>query len=191
MEQRERNQLDPRLCLLIEQEAARVLEDHSSAVNGYVDVVQIAKAEGFTVGEVDFEDNTDGILLVDTKAETIMDIPTQKLIVVSKQRDYNFKRFILAHELGHYFLRDKSNEDDKGILLASRDARHGRDAEENMYDRFAACLLIPKESFLEKWNGLAQASMKIEARYGYLADLFRVPLESIQRRSREVDCTEG
>lgn len=172
----------------IEKEAKRVLNKHAQLIqnNGQsIDVVSLATGLGFKVGEVEFNDDTDGIILVDTHAHELMGKETDKLILVSKDRTRAFKRFIVAHELGHYFL-GQSVCDDGRVLVASRDSRHGRNAEENEYDFFAACLLMPREAFIEIASNLKSIGLSKELISKCLAEIFNVPIESAVRRMYEV-----
>ena len=169
----------------IEKAANDALKKHRSK-NGIIDVVGLARKEGFAVGEVEFDDDTDGIILVDTHADELMGQKTNKLIIVSKERTSAFKRFIIAHELGHYFLHDKRADKDSHILIASRDAKHGRSEEENEYDYFAACLLMPAEDFKKRGEALKNAGLTVNDISCLLSEYYEVPARSAERRLEEV-----
>lgn len=168
----------------IEQKADELLKKHKDCDNGFVDVVKIARNEGFMVAEFVFQDDTDGLIIVNTDVDNIAGLKTNKLIGVSSQRDYDFKRFIIAHELSHYFL-DETEDKKKGYILAARDAKHGRSEKENEHDYFAANLLMPKEAFLTQYEALIKHNSE-EKTIATLAMLFEVPHESVKRRIAEV-----
>ena len=153
--------------------------------NPGIDVVIMARNEGFHVVEAQFKDETDGIILVDTHAEQLLGKKTNKLIIVSKDRTRAFKRFIIAHELGHYFMNQREMDDGR-ILVAARDAKHGRSKAEDEFDYFAACILMPKDSFAQIAFGMKEVGMDMNTISEYLADTFVVPVESAERRLKEV-----
>ena len=82
-----------------------------------VDVIHIAKNED------------DGFIVVEEGKDEIMGIKTDKLIGVNSDRPLEWKRFIIAHELGHYVLHYK--EKNLTGLYAHRDHKRGHNELEN------------------------------------------------------------
>lgn len=134
----------------IEQKASELLKDYEKYISddSFVDIVGIARAMGFVVGQAALDDKEDGFIVIDNSKEELLGVKTKKLIVVNKNRDFNLRRFIIAHEIGHYYL--ECGNSDKAF--ASREHKTGKSDRENEIDYFAACLLMPAESFIKKYN---------------------------------------
>jgi Zn-dependent peptidase ImmA (M78 family) len=169
----------------IEAKAQDILRQFGMLTDGQVDVLLLAQNAGFVVGNANLDDDEDGIILVNTKEETILGVKTQKLIGVNARRDLPSKRFVIAHELGHYFFRlDKKTGGD--IIIARRERLVGRDGEENEMDYFAACLLMPADAFRKKYGELKEMGILPGEMPERLSKLFNVPLISAERRMGEV-----
>lgn len=134
----------------IEQKASELLKNYEEYISddSFVDIVGIARAMGFVVGQATLDDNEDGFIIIDNSKDELLGVKTKKLIVVNKNRDFNLRRFIIAHEIGHYYL--ECGNSDKAF--ASREHKTGKSDKENEIDYFAACLLMPSESFIKKYN---------------------------------------
>ena len=169
----------------IEAKAQAILHAFGMHAGGQVDVLLLARNAGFAVGNANLDDDEDGILLVNTKEEKILGVKTQKLIGVNAKRDLPFKRFVIAHELGHYFFH-LENKPKGDIILARRESLHGRDGEENGMDYYAACLLMPAGAFREKYGELKEMGIPLGEIPERLSRLFNVPLISAERRVGEV-----
>ena len=141
-----------------------------------VDIIELAHKIGFVVGNAGLDDNDDGFIMVNEDADEILGIKTKKLIGVNVDRDYEKKRFIIAHEIGHYTLHCRG-----GKIFAHRDSAHGRSEEENDVDYFAACLLMPEDAFKKAFKG-----NEIEE----LSRIFEVPVDSIKRRIDELELSD-
>ena len=89
------------------------------------------------------------------------------------------KRFIIAHELGHYILHCKDEK-----IYAHRESAHGRSDEENDVDYFAACLLMPANSFKTAFE--KTKSISFIEKIKELQRIFDVPFESVVRRIDEL-----
>ena len=141
---------------LIEKKANAITEKYTleDKTEGYVDVIEIAKSNGFLVGNANISDDSDGFIAIDENVGEVFGMPTSKLIVVNANRSIEWKRFIIAHELGHYFLHYVDNASDYNGMYAMREHKKGKDDIENDADFFAACLLMPKKIFEERFNQL-------------------------------------
>lgn len=165
----------------IDIQVEQILKEFNYDLNngGYVNVVELINSLGFVIGETDkLAPDEDGFI-------SVSEDRLRAVIGVNADRTFEEKRFIAAHELGHYFLtfsKDKSN--DKKIM--HRDRKKGRNAEENEIDFFAACLLMPYEAFKNHYNFLKSQGLPEVLVIRHLQRLYRAPMESIKRRIGEV-----
>ena len=83
--------------------------------NRSVDVIDVAKRLGFVVGNAVLNEEDDGFIVVEEGKKKIMGIKTDKLIGVNSDRPLEWKRFIIAHELGHYILHFKEKKSKRFI----------------------------------------------------------------------------
>lgn len=144
------------------------------------------------------EDNLDGVILID------QDI---RAIGVDEALDPFDKRFVIAHELGHYIfesiIHDESGENgDSKLIFAERDKiLHGnqKSEKENQTDYLAAAILVPlhqfKKDLIEKnkikdFNGIRTIKdVYNKISISIIEDLseeYRVKAEVIVRRIAEV-----
>lgn len=168
----------------IEETVADVLKTISyKSENGLeVDILEIARKYGFVVGNAFLDDKEDGFIIVDEGRKQVLGIETSRLIGVNADNTLENKRFIIAHELGHFLLHYDSRED--GPMFAHRENVKGKNKDENDADYFAACLLMPQKAFLQQYNRLKESGENEIA--GKLAVLFNVPKSSAERRIDEV-----
>lgn len=172
----------------IESAAQQVLESYGYSSIDAVEIVDLARKEGFVVGEAHFADHSDGMILVNMKEKQILGQDTQKIILVNRDLESDFKRFVIAHELGHYFL--DGNNQNKNYILAHRDTNVRDDDEhEQEMDYFAACLLMPRTVFLHVLNvakAILDTTKVTPDLVALLASYFQVPSRSVERRIGEV-----
>ena len=170
---------------IIEGKAAAVLEAIGYN-SGELDVINVAHNLGFTVGISALPAWDDGFILVDNVKEHIqrlIGLLTDKAIGVNAERDLQTKRFIIAHEIGHYKLHYNEND---GVLYARREDVKGKDAEENDADYFAACLLMPQKHFKERYDELKGKGLLEDDIITLLQKYFNTPYESVKRRLKEI-----
>ena len=167
---------------IIEEMTTDLLMEYSiDATNGY-DIVLLANKMGFAVGNASLADNDDGFIAVDKKQRTLLGTPSNKVVGVNVKRDYYLKRFIVAHELGHYVLEGQDQP-----LYAHRDTQPKvRSKAEQEADYFAACLLMPREAFIRSYEKIRTIE-KLSERIKILKDTFEAPVESIIRRFEELE----
>lgn len=165
-----------------------VLEE-KGYTGGFVDVVKIAQEEGFEISTNNFRDNTDGIILVNIHD----DVTEKKLIAINANRSYADKRFILAHELSHYFIEKNLNSASKShILIAQRDGEHGHRSDvEQMVDLFAACLLVPSADFKRRIEEMTSYGYSMSSIIKTLSRIYGVTEKCIERRVLESVISEG
>lgn len=152
-----------------------IAQQHGTIVAGRVDITRLARLFGFDVCEADnlpaFED---GSITVSADRK-------DKEILLNKARSFEFKRFIIAHELAHYFLHYTPNTE----IFKRRDNIKGKNDEEQDADYFAACLLMPEEDFRNQYDFLKKQRTH-RATVLALQSIFATPTESIERRINEV-----
>ena len=167
----------------IEEKAEEVLKNNIYEGTVYVPVIQMAKDNGFSVCNVKISNDYDGFIVTNPSEAEKEKYRSDKFIGVNENREHSFKRFIVAHELGHYFMED----DDRKLKIRHRSFAKGKPEEEQEADYFASCLLMPKKSiketfklsYNEKFNDKLSVAQK-------LADLYKVPLECMIRRFDEL-----
>lgn len=165
----------------IEERAQKVLDayQYNYKEDTYVDSVCLARFFGFDVQELSsLPASEDGSVTVSINSE---DNSTEKCIVVNDFRSFEYKRFIIAHELAHYLLHYTGNNK----FFMHRENVKGKNLEENDADFLAVCLLMPKQSFKNQYELLKHGRSSQEV-LRELQQKFRTPEESIKRRIEEV-----
>lgn len=149
-----------------------------SDTDTYVDISRLAKSVGFRVGEskqLDF--NEDGFIAVSKDKKKL-------LIGVNDDRTMEEKRFIVAHELAHYFLHYVNSDLEEAVM--HREHIKGKSEEENDADYFAACILMPEQSFAAQYQEQKKKGYGKDDIVDRLQVVYRTPRESIKRRIEEV-----
>lgn len=141
--------------------------------DSYVDIVDFVHQHGFTVVNADLGEKDDGFIAITSDF---------KLIAVNAKRSLEWKRFIIAHEFGHYVLHPVKGKD---YLYRKRENVKGKNETENAADYFAAALLMPVKSFREEYKKLKKKNLSENAICMQLSSIFKVPLESVARRIQE------
>lgn len=112
----------------------------NNIVEPTIDVEHIAEYAGLDVNHAKLEDELSGFLVVHRKQGTI---------AVNSAHHPNRQRFTIAHELGHYFLHSRNDQDenvfiDKKVFHRGKAASEGTIRMEIEANRFAAELLMPR-----------------------------------------------
>lgn len=167
---------------IIEQKAQKVIDEQIKDLKAPIDVISLAKEMGFVVANAMLTDNTDGFIIVNEDDDNVMQMNTSKLIGVNSSRSLDTKRFIIAHEIGHYIFEENNK------IFARRENKHGRSEVENDLDYFSACLLMPAELFRKEFLELSSKDkdMSSEDKAIFLSAKFIVPLISVKRRLNEL-----
>lgn len=169
----------------IEQMANDILLKHNiSSIQG-VDVVKLANEIGFIVGKTDLDDNEDGFVMVDP--DGINKSSFTKIIGVNSNNSPKHQMFTIAHELGHYLFE----KNDSIQIYAHREHKKDKAGEkynyENKIDYFAACLLMPKDSFIKRFESLkAIYNSDSDGLIEELSNIFGVSSKSVIRRIEEL-----
>ena len=152
----------------IEGSVSLLLQKHSiSSVPIPVDAIAIA--EGVPIVEQTFSGDVSGALI---RSHGI------SAITVNGAHSSNRRRFTIAHELAHYLLGHKGEEDhvDWEFTVLRRDGRSSEatDADEIEANVFAASLLMPKNLLME--------DLKVDTRPGAQAELAKDEIAILSRR---------
>ena len=166
----------------LEKRAADLLHNHDVDATDGFDIVVLAQKMGFVVGNAKLADDEDGLIAVDKSKDSLFNTSSNMVILVNRNRDYYFKRFIVAHELGHYMLEGNGKQ-----IYAHRKNKTGERSEnEQEVDYFAANLLMPKDEFTSKYYEIVKSSTVIYEIADKLSKVFQTPMESIYRRLEEL-----
>ena len=99
------------------------------------------------------------------------------VIYINKDKPLKVQRFLIAHEIGRYVLRE-SNEFIENILYYHTDKDENVSRDEVMANRFASSLLMPKEKVI--------AITKVGLSLHKASDLFCVPKEILKARLNQL-----
>lgn len=173
----------------IEAKVSNLLEQfhYHEDVDSYLDIVKFAQSRGFTVGNAALPEAEDGFIVIYPEgSENAGGRWGRKVIGVNRDRAAAFKRFVVAHELGHEALHY-----DGVSLYRHREDKTGKTPEEQereeAADYFAAALLMPLASFRRRYEELTKGGIKRGAACIRLSRDFGAPLESVLRRVDELD----
>lgn len=169
----------------IEEKSIGLLKKFGYMDSDKIDVVVIARMLGFAVGAAEMEDQSDGFIIVKEDDPDLLGLKAGKVIGVNSKKDIAWKRFIIAHELGHYILHYDKNRSKDG-LYAHREHVKGKDEGENEADFFAANLLMPRKQFTEEYCKLDVHGADADMVIALLAKNFKVTSEMVARRIQEL-----
>lgn len=177
----------------IETYVTKLLQEQDIAISKNIKIVSLANKLGFVVGIANLPSEIQGVIAYDdTGTKPQLGTQHSKIIAINSNLDSKDKRFIIAHELGHYFLSPRSS-----LPVQHQEFRidkHGKNETENEMDYFAACLLMPKSIYLDSINSVLQ-NMSIESFSSdseknhaakILSDEYLVPFGAARRRIDEV-----
>ena len=155
-----------------------------------LDVVELAESNGFIVGTVFMDEDEDGFIVINESENSnkikVLGIEAEKIIGVNAKHDIKWKRFIIAHELGHYFLH--YDESKNMGLYAHRDHNSlEKNESEQEADYFAAALLMPRESFINKFEELKEKQLGESDIITILSDKYNCEKVAVKRRIGEVN----
>jgi len=163
------------------EKAAEKLIEEINYCNGEVDIIEVASCLGFKIGNASLSNNEDGFVIIDKSKSSIFDINTNKLIGVNCNRTLDFKRYVIAHELGQCFL----HYDPKVINGKYAHRLHIKGNNEIDADYFASCLLMPASDFLSKYNELKDKITTEDTNF-LLAKKFNVPSFAVENRINDI-----
>lgn len=177
-------QFDEKEKKYIEEKAQCFLNDSKYSGEEPVNIIKLAQNIGFTVGNAALISDSDGFIVVKDNYTPLYGVPTNKLIGVNSQRTIEWKKFIIAHEIGHYYLSDVNKGN---ALFAHREHRKGKDKAENAADYFASNVIMPKETFEKEFESLKDNNLDMADKVAILASRFKVTEEMAKRRIEELE----
>lgn len=154
-----------------------------------VDVVNVASKLGFKVLSLADEAPFKGIIIVNKSSDNsgIFSTFGNRIIAFKKNLEKRQNRFIMAHELGHYFLHSENLFTEKNIFSYEYHSSKSNDSLEEEANYFAANLLVPESLFKEKYAEYKNASSNNEILLEQLlSDFFDVDIQCIEKRILEV-----
>lgn len=173
---------------LIEEKALKILADANDTGDAVIDIIGLAKNLGFVVGNAELSDDEDGFIIVEEGSKQILGQKTDKLIGVRADQSIEWKRFVIAHEIGHYILHYETMK--KHGIYAHRYHKKGKSEKENEADFFAANLLMPRERFTKQFEALKKVGLTTEEMTLILAKRFCVTEIMTKRRFEELNLSE-
>lgn len=151
-----------------------------------VDIFAIATQLGFDVRGAEFDNDLDGLLLVNENEQVIEPFSSNKIIAYNCTKPLEHKKFIVGHELSHY-IEEKHKNPDKKIVCAARDhysKSYSDDREEQRKDYISASILMPREVVRKKYQDVINKNT--EDFYQKVAEDFKVSIVMVKRRIEEV-----
>lgn len=171
-----------------EELADRVLQKFGYGKSGAVPIVKLVKKLAFSAFHEDMSGKScSGNILIG--GETYEKYGAFKVILADKNDPLDHQRFVIAHELGHYFLdyyQSGENDPKKQFAMIYPKNDHSEKFEEVRADRFAAQLLMPKKLFLKQYE--IAVNRNDDRRYviPYLSAYFGTKESSVAKRFREL-----
>lgn len=142
----------------------------------------------FVICEVPLEDDTTGFILVDD--ENLLNFKnfiTYRLIATNESliRFTNYlqkRRFIVAHEFGHYILHKHKNQ----VQFAKRDTEHFNSKEEQEAEYFARSFLMPKSDVIQIIMREENQKLSIAEKVNIIRETFNVTENKARYRLQEL-----
>lgn len=175
----------------IEKTVDSIIEQNSNIQIPAFDIVKFLKdKEHFAIATQPMTDNTTGVLLVNDE-ELIQDTGTNRLIIINSllQEKENYiqrRRFIIAHEFGHFVLHKNETRQ-----FAHRDTNKRDTVAEKEADFFARCLLMPKNVLETILKLDFLKDMPFDGKVALISRIFNVTKKKAEQRLKEDLCYNG
>lgn len=171
---------------IIEQMVQLIFDSFKIDENKEVDVFDIAKKCGFVFAEIDdkYIDDYKGILLLNPNEE-FKGFGSKKIIGLNKQLSNEENRRIVAHELGHYFLKYRQGKLECCYKYVDN-LKEQNSLDELEANYFAACLLLPKQSILRIVRSGSAVNRDNNLIVKEIVNLYNVESRCVERRLEEV-----
>lgn len=149
-----------------------------------IDIVNLLSSIGFKLYTAELPENTSGALYVNS--EYLDKYGSSKIILISSLIKAGKKRFVLAHELGHYLFEFKPYSQDMAPAYYSSYIEHKEKTEEEINaSLFAAELLMPKDEFIKEFKYLKNNRIPDQI-VDELALKYKVTFKTAQMRCKEL-----
>ena len=174
----------------IDDDAEALLNDFLSNPNynlkldkSKVPIIELAKIMGFKIYTAKFKDrNLSGTIGISKKL--VNRYKSDKVIILNNQDTDEHILFTLCHELAHYIYDYESNaHNEYSNTYRTNEAINAKEMRAN---RFAASLLMPKESFKEAYSELSNNIDDKNIIVQGLSDAFNAPKTAVRIRMKEV-----
>lgn len=161
-----------------------------------VPIVKLAKFLNLTVISTTLEKGKDGYIYAGGTTKDVYGY--DPVIVVSRNIQKMYQRFIIAHEIGHYIFDYLPNKyyDNRSFLFSEpyNTKKYNTKKDNNTLadlraDFFAEELLMPKMIFMEKYNKAIQQFANSYLANMYLSYFFGTEESSIIKRKKELELT--
>lgn len=148
-----------------------------------VPIIELAKIMGFKIYTAKFKDrNLSGTIGISKKL--VNRYKSDKVIILNNQDTDEHILFTLCHELAHYIYDYESNaHNEYSNTYRTNEAINAKEMRAN---RFAASLLMPKESFKEAYSELSNNIDDKNIIVQGLSDAFNAPKTAVRMRMKEV-----
>lgn len=169
----------------IEKEVTEIINKYSLNRPGFDLTSFLRQKEQFEIGLQDIaDDDTTGLLLVNER-DTVANTHTHRLIIINSrlefQPDYlQRRRFIIAHEYGHFKMHMNGEE-----IYAHRDYSTRKAPKEREADFFARCLLMPRELVNSALSPTVVGSSNLKEKIALIARTFNVTEKKARQRLLE------
>jgi Zn-dependent peptidase ImmA (M78 family) len=151
-----------------------------------INVIQIATNMGFSVYDAEFKDNKIVGVIADMH-EPIKPFG-KKRIIATKRGDYPTRKlFTIAHEIGHFVMHCGEANDYFERDIDEDELFDTRDDTECAADKFAACLLMPEDMFIDYVRKSPYYLLDKEALIQDIQKMFVVSYTAAKLRLNEVD----
>ena len=151
-----------------------------------IDIIKLANSIGFSVYHLANAASFDGVIVVNKTGKPIDDtIKESKIIGFKSEIEKNQNRFIIAHELGHFYLHSEKSKDPLFIYKYHEKNSNSDIESEAEADFFAANLLVPEDglkSFMSKYKETKDNLFAINEASLY----YQVSIECIKKRLNEI-----
>lgn len=151
-------------------------------------IVRIAKDfDIVTYKTIQLDDNISGVMYAGGTTKEIYG--DNNVVFLDAKEVKEHRRFILAHELGHYFfdcLCDVEYADGTKLFKATYPKQDHYSPNELLADAFAAEILMPRERFIKEYNMAMESLNNREFVIRYLSKFFETKPTSIKKRIHEV-----
>lgn len=167
-----------------EVEAATIILRAELGLSSYNDVkiVTLFKELGFQVIGSGFKDNNiSGIMGIGEKVTERFQ--SNRVIILNKKKSPEHQRFTLAHELYHYIFDYKENG---GEYSGTYRRNNTSNRNEQNASFFAACFLMPKDSFLNNYKQCIEMGDTRAFACARLSELYHCPVDAVDKRIDEV-----
>jgi len=152
-----------------------------------IPIVRIAQAFNFKTYRETLPNSLSGDIYIN--GETNHEYGHDKIILVNKKESFFHQRFVIAHELAHYLFDFLGKDEYSNPKIRFSDTYYKNQhetLEEKRANRFAASILMPKNTFIEQYHIARNEDNNRLYTILYLSQFFETPPESIEKRIQEV-----